>query len=110
MTINLDQTTPINYLNLREGNAFGFQFTIQVNETPIAAADYDINLSIFLGGKLALKIADADWTKDAATITKLYSSFPLPAGNYTFHCTYTNPAGQVVTIVPGTLKIIKKDA
>ena len=109
MTINLDQTTPINFLNLRQGNAFGFEFDIAVNGTPIDAADYDITLEIKLGGKSVLKILDADWTKSGSVITKLYPSFPLPVGAYSWHCTYTNPASQVVTIVPGTLKIIPKD-
>jgi hypothetical protein len=110
LTVNLDQTTPINFNNLRHGNAFGFQFDIDVNLTPIVADDYDITLEIKQGGKSVLKILDADWTKSGSTITKLYNSFPLPVGTYTWHCTYTNPSSQVVTIVPGRLTIIPKDS
>jgi hypothetical protein len=110
ININLDETTTINFTNLRQGNAFGFRFNININGTPIVAEDYDIMLELKQGGKSVLKILNADWTKDGSTITKLYNSFPLPTGAYTWHCTYINTSGQVVTIVPGSLTIITKDA
>lgn len=109
MTVNLDNTTPINFINLRQGNAFGFQFDIGVNDSPINASAYNIELRILRDTNEVLVIANDDWTKSGSVISKLYNAFPLPVGFYTFHCTFTNPSGQVVTIVPGSITIIRKD-
>jgi hypothetical protein len=107
--IQLDNTTTVNYRGLREGNAFGFNFNISIDETPIDADAYEFTLTVYNNKKQALQVLDADWTKDGSTIENNWDSFPLCCGSYTFDLTWEDVAGNKVTIVPGTIEIIKRD-
>jgi len=107
--VQLDNTTKVNYLGLRESNAFGFNFNISIDETPINASAYEFELVLYLDNRERLTIEDADWTKDGSRIEKMYNSFSLPTGEYTFDLTWTDASDKKVTIVPGTLEIIRRD-
>jgi hypothetical protein len=111
VNINLNTVTKINYIGLRKGNAFGFKFKISVNGSPIVATDYTIVLTIEQPSGVILKVNNADWTKSGDEIEKLYTSFPIQtAGTYPFDLTWTDTDGNVVTVIPGTIQIINRNA
>jgi hypothetical protein len=110
VNVNLDGTTTVNYKGLREGNAFGFNFTISIGETPIDASLYAFTLTVYSKRRTVLVVEDDEWAKDEATITKLFDAFPLEPNTYTFDLTWVDGSDNVVTLIPGTIEVIRKDA
>lgn len=105
--INLDNTVPIHYRNLRQGNSFTMHFDFSINGTPIMVNELAIRISI--NGLQRLIVEDAELLKSGSVATITWPSFPLPVGNYKFDVTWVR-SGKTETIIPGTIEIIRKDA